>query len=124
MEETEKHTWCWATDISKAQLPTVHAWQSGHSRWDIENDNFNDLSNNWGLDHCYKHDPTAIINFILTLFITFILIQSFQLRDLKPPVRKLFSRIAIAAQFVAGMASENFTAPWIEMFSLVPHNTS
>lgn len=122
--ETENHTWCWATDISKTQLPTIQSWEAGHSRWDIENDNFNDLVNNWEMNHCYKHDPTAIINFILTLFITFVLMQSFQLRDLKPQVRKLFSRIAIAAQFVAGIALENFTAPWIEMFSTAGHNTS
>ena len=25
----------------------------------------------WGLDHCFKHDPTAILNFVLTLFLVF-----------------------------------------------------
>lgn len=113
VNETEQHKWCWVTNIPKSRLPTIQAWKAGHSRWDIENDNFNDLANNWELDHCYKHEPQAIINFILTLFITFILIQSFYHRDLKPPIRKLFTRIAIALQLGISIACENFIAPWV-----------
>lgn len=69
--------WWWATTISASLLPSNGLWQAAHHRWDIENDLFNTLSTHWSLDHCFKHDPVAILNFTLTLLITFVLIQSF-----------------------------------------------
>ena len=62
--------------------PSRQLWRAGHRRWDVENDLFNTLSTHWALDHCFKHDPTAIVNFILTLFIAFVLLQRFYLRNL------------------------------------------
>lgn len=97
-----KH-WCWATTIPKKDLPARQLAQAGHARWDIENDNFNDLSTHWGLDHCYKHDPAAILNFILTLFITFVTLKSFHLRHVKDPRIKALAFIALAHEFLAGI---------------------
>ena len=53
----------------------------------MENDCFNTLSAHWGLDHCFKHEPTAIINFVLTLFVVYVLLQCFWQRNLKAPLR-------------------------------------
>ena len=51
-----------------------------------------------------KHDPTAIVNFILTLFIAFVLLQSFYHRNLKPQVRALFGTlIAIADELYVSL---------------------
>jgi hypothetical protein len=98
-EESEiESTWCWATTFSQKQLPTRDLWQAGHHRWDIENDCFNTLSAHWGLDHVFKHDPTAITNFVLTLFIAFILMQCFWQRNLKPEFRRRFTLIGLAAE--------------------------
>ena len=72
IEDTK--SWYWATTLSPRQLSTRRLWRAGHGRWDIENDCFNTLSTHWGLDHCYKHDPTAIVNLTLTLFIVFVLL--------------------------------------------------
>ena len=86
-EKEETSSWYWATTLSKRQLPTRRVWQAGHHRWDVENDCFNTLSTHWGLDHCFKHEPTAIVNFVLTLFLVYVLLQCFWQRNLKAPLR-------------------------------------
>jgi hypothetical protein len=104
VEKTEKHEWCWATTIPIAQLPTRTLCHVGHRRWDIENDLFNVLSSHRSLDHCFKHDPTAILNFILTLFIAFVLLQSFHQRNLKPPRRAHLALIALRDELYLALA--------------------
>jgi hypothetical protein len=120
VETQEEHDWWWATTIPKKLLPTRQLWQAGHARWDIENDNFNDLATNWNLDHCFRHDPVAIVNFVLTLFIVRVLMQTFYLRNLKPPVRRGFTLIAIARQLHAGLAAGEDVTLWLAMRTARP----
>jgi DDE family transposase len=107
-EKTEVHNWWWATTIPRAQLDTRRLWRAGHSRWDIENDDFNTLSTHWSLNHCFKHDPQAIVNFVLTLFVVFILLQSFYRGNLKPTRRTGLTLIALGDQLYAGWAEEGY----------------
>jgi hypothetical protein len=103
--------WWWATTIPQKRLPTEHLWKLGHSRWQIENNIFNTLGQHWSLDHCYKHDPVAMVNFVLMLFIAFTLVQCFYERNLKAPMRKVIhSVIALANQFYAGLGMDGDTA--------------
>jgi len=97
-------SWYWATTFSRKQLPAREFWRAGHWRWDIENDCFNATSTHWGLDHVFKHEPTAIVNFVLTLFLAFVLLQCFWLRNLKPPFRDRFTLIGLAAELYAALA--------------------
>ena len=90
IEKDQEQSWWWATTIPQKQLSTLHLWQAGHQRWDIENCNFNTLGRDWALNHCFRHDTTAIVNFVLTLFIAFVLVQSFYYRNLKQSMRDLF----------------------------------
>lgn len=112
VEREEPHTWWWATTAPQRLLPTRVSWQAGHARWDVENDAFNVLSTHWYLDHCFKHHPVAIVNFVLTLFIAFVLLQHFYLRNCKPSVRSCFTFIAIARELHAGLVAEVVRAPW------------
>jgi hypothetical protein len=109
-ESEETKSWYWATTFSKRQLPSRRLWRAGHGRWDIENDCFNQLDAHWGLDHCYKHDPTAIVNFVLTLFIVFVLLQCFWLRNLKPQRRVCLTLIALARELDRTLSG--CRAPW------------
>ena len=102
-ETTKESSWYWATTFSQRRLRTREFWRAGHWRWDIENDCFNTMSTHWGLDHVFKHQPTAIVNFVLTLFLAFILLQCFWRRNLKPPLRDLFTLIGLADELYAGM---------------------
>jgi hypothetical protein len=57
------------------------------------------------LDHCYKHHPTAILNFTLTLLIAFVLLQAFWRRNLKAARRTPLSLIALARQLDRTLAA-------------------
>jgi hypothetical protein len=70
-ETEETTTWSWATTLTKTQLSSRGLWRCGHARWDIENDCFNTLATHWGLNHCFKHAATAIVNFLLTSFVVY-----------------------------------------------------
>ena len=91
-----KRNRCWATSAPQAILPTRTLWEVGHHRWDIDAGLFNDLVNNWFMDHSYKHNPTAILNFTLTLLIVYLLMQAFFYRDLKPALRKKSTLSSVA----------------------------
>lgn len=101
-ETDETSTWSWATTLTKSQLSTRGLWRCGHARWDIENDCFNTLATHWGLNHGFKHAAQAIVNFLLTSFVVYALLQSFDLRDLQPELRATLTLIALAREWDRG----------------------
>jgi hypothetical protein len=108
IEREVTKSWWWATTIPQLRLTAKDLWKLGHSRWQIENNIFNTLRQHWSLNHCYKHDPVAIVNFTLMLFIAFTLAQCFYKRNLKPQVRKMInSLIALANQLYSGLSFES-----------------
>ena len=113
VQETEVHSWWWVTTLSIAQLPTRLLWHIAHRRWEIENDLFHTLVTYWSLDHCFKHDPTAILNFVLTLFIAFMLVQSFYYGNLKPQRRIHLALIGLANELHLGLVVMDIPAPWV-----------
>lgn len=117
-EKEETTTWSWTTTLTKAQLSSRGLWRCGHARWDIENDSFNTLSTHWGMDHCFKHTPSAIVNFLLTLFIVYALLQSFWLRNLKPAVRVGLTLIGLAREL--DRAVVGCRAPWSSWLARAP----
>jgi len=106
VEREVTKSWWWATTISSSRLRTRHLWEMGHSRWQTENNIFNTLGQHWSLNHCYKHDPVAIVNFVLMLFIAFSLVQCFYRRNLKPQIRKIInSLISLTNQLYASLGT-------------------
>jgi hypothetical protein len=114
LEEVEEHDWWWATTFPLSEISSRQLWTAGHRRWDVENDLFNMLSTHWALDHCFKHEPTAITNFVLTLFIAFVLLQSFYLRNLKPPRRSHLTLIGLAIELHLSLVVRANHAPWLD----------
>jgi len=108
------HHWYWATTIPLSQLPSAQLCKVAHRRWDIENDLFNTLSTHWAMDHCFKHEPTAIVNFLLTLFMAFVLLQSFYLRNLKPQRRIHFTFIGLGSELHLSLMIMTSPAPWLD----------
>lgn len=113
IQKKETHHWEWVTTLSASRLSTYLLWQIGHGRWEIENDLFHTLATHWSLDHCFRHEPTAIVNFILTLFIAFVLLQSFYLGNLKPQHRPHLTLISVAVELAFGLATMDGPAPWL-----------
>ncbi len=85
--EEKVSTWIWATTLSRYLASTEVVAKLGRSRWCIENQGFNELSNHWHADHVYRHDPVAILNFWLVSMIAYNLFRAFYLRNLKPEFR-------------------------------------
>jgi hypothetical protein len=65
--------------------------------WQIENEGFNELVNQWHADHYFHHHPVAIVALWLILFAAHALFHCFWRGNLKTAVRKAFTRIHIAA---------------------------
>lgn len=105
VQTEQTSSWYWATTLPRSQLSTRSFWRVGHWRWDIENGCFNTTSTHWGLNHVFKHEPTAIVNFVLTLFLAFVLLQCFWRRNLKPPFRDRFTLIGLADELFAALAN-------------------
>jgi hypothetical protein len=118
LETDQTTTWCWATTLSKSQLSTRGLWRCGHARWDIENDCFNTLATHWGLDHCFKHTATAIVNFLLTSFIAYALLQSFWQRNLKSALRSGLTLIGLARDLDRSLTG--CRAPWVGHIARAP----
>ena len=119
-EEEETSTWYWATTASQQQLSTKRVWKAGHRRWDVENDCFNVLSMHWGLDHCFKHAPAAIVNFVLTLFLAYVLLECFWQRNVKAPLRaKIKTLLGLAEELQRSLGPE-VRAPWYKQLARAP----
>ena|SRR5579863_5873838 len=114
VSEKQTSDWWWATTVTVNRLPAQQLWKAGHSRWDIENDDFNTLSRSWGLDHCFKHTPRAILNFVLTILVVHVLLQSFYIRNLKPTRRTGLPLIGLARELFAGWVAAGRILPWLE----------
>jgi hypothetical protein len=115
VQKTSDHSWYWATTIRQDIMPMRQIAQVGHGRWGIENECFNQLSAHWSLDHCFHHQPVAIINFVLTCLIAFVLVQIFYRLNLKPPMRERYALKALAGElFLALSAMAGGKAPWLD----------
>jgi hypothetical protein len=118
-QETEQTVhWSWATTLKKTQLSVRGLWSPGHGRWGVENNGFTVLSAHWGLDPCFKQAPAAIVNFLLTSFLVYALMQSFYQRNLKPTAHKPQTLIGLAAELHRGVAEG--PAPWSRQLARAP----
>jgi hypothetical protein len=75
----------------------------GHHRWDIENQGFNELVNQYHADHLYRHDPTAIQVFWLLTQLCLNVFVAFFRRNLKPAVRIAVSMLHVARMILSGL---------------------
>jgi hypothetical protein len=90
--------WWWITTLAPQRASTSAIVQLGHSRWSIENEGFNELVSRWHADHVYRHEPTALLVFILLAMLALNIFLMFYRRDLKPAARAAFSRLHVAQQ--------------------------
>ncbi len=95
IETMEAQDWMWAVVGPASKLPALTIHRLGHARWDQE-EGFNEQDREFGLDHCFKHAPKAILNFILSLFLAQVLTEIFFTRNLKSPCLKTMSLLGLA----------------------------
>ncbi len=74
----------------------------------------------WGLDHCFKHDPAAIVNFVLTLLLVYVLLECFWQRNVKAPLRKkIGTLLGLAEELLRGLGAK-VRAPWYAQLARAP----
>jgi len=100
-QETCVTEWLWATSLSKQKANTHTVVRIGHRRWDIENQGFNELVNQWHADHIYHHDVNAITAILLLLFLAYNLFHVWVSRALKPQLREKHSAMHFARLITA-----------------------
>lgn len=58
----------WLTDFSPRQVGSLSLYHMAKSRWEIENQGFNDAKNRYGLEHiCHHHKNSVLIAWLITL---------------------------------------------------------
>jgi hypothetical protein len=106
IEEEITTEWIWVTTIPASEVSTADIVFFGHERWRIENEGFNELSNEWHADHYFHHNPVSITAFWLSLFIAHAIFHCF-MRNLKPAIRRghthVFWAWCIFAEFVCNV---------------------
>ena len=110
-ETTETQDWMWAVVGAATQLPALTIHRLGHARWDQE-EGFNEQDREFGLDHCFKHAPKAILNFILTLFLAQVLSELFFTRNLKLPGLKSMSLLGLARMLLEYPPAPSESSIW------------
>lgn len=105
--EERETSWTWVTTLDTSRAGTKAAIAIGHSRWTIENQGFNELSNHWNADHVYKHSDTAILNFWIMSQISYNVFRAFYQRNLKPAIRRSKSMLHVARQIMSGLYTEH-----------------
>lgn len=67
----------WMLDEELKDHPLEMAYHAGHRRWGIENKAFNELTQHYHLEHCYHHEPTAMLAQLLILMLGFVLFSAY-----------------------------------------------
>jgi len=102
--------WMWATTISPERAGTEEVVEVGHSRWDIENQGFNEGVNDYLIDHVYRHEPNAMVVLFLLAMLAMNLFVTFYRRNLKPELRDRYSKLDVSrmvqATLYAGLVSD------------------
>jgi Transposase DDE domain len=59
----------WLTDFPLRQVGSLSLYHMAKSRWEIENQGFNDAKNRYSFEHtCHHEKNSVLLNFLLTLF--------------------------------------------------------
>lgn len=106
--EEETSEWMWATTLSQEKASTRVIVHLGHSRWLIENKAINEMVTYWYADHVYRHHPTAITAFWLTLMVVLNLFRAFVYLNIKSCLRYKHSNLYFSKLIFTGLYDRIF----------------
>jgi hypothetical protein len=72
----------WLTNFSMAKLASLSFYRIAKSRWEIENQGFNDGKNRYGMEHICHHEPTSILIVWLLIALAMVIERLYRLRHL------------------------------------------
>ena len=94
----------WLTDIPERRVGSKALFRLAKSRWEIENQGFNDAKNRYGLEHiCHHHPNSLLIEWLIVLF-ALTLERLFRLRYLHRGTHPLRAAIELLRAFRLDLA--------------------
>lgn len=102
--ESKKAQWRWVVTEELDGCSSEQVWAMGHRRWGIENDGFNELTRHYHLEHCQRHEPTAILARLLILVLAMNLFELFarlhckRVRLGKATLQQIFRQMDLALE--------------------------
>jgi len=72
----------WHTNFSLAELPSRSFYRLAKSRWEIENQGFNDGKNRYGMEHIRHHEPNSLLVCWLLILLALVIERLYRLRYL------------------------------------------
>jgi hypothetical protein len=112
VEEELTSDWFWVTTLSPYQAPTATVIALGHQRWAIENQCFNELTQDWHADHVFRHDPNAILAFWLLALVAYNIFHAFVDRQIRPARRRGLTCLHWARLLAADLYQDLPVQPW------------
>lgn len=72
----------WHTNFSLAELPSGSFYRLAKSRWEVENQGFNDGKNRYGMEHIRHHEPNSLLVCWLLIPLALVIERLYRLRHL------------------------------------------
>ena len=114
--------WMWVTNLPCPEDDDIDDLKNTvrvcHSRWQIENQCFNETVNTWNADHVYRHSKNAIIVFLLLLFIAVNIFNIFRIRNIKD--RSIKTKIYLIELIKAGFHTARNPLPLVPTIPPIP----
>ena len=79
LSQPQTSHWWWMASEGLRGYPCNLVYEGGHRRWGIENKAFNELTQFYHLEHCYHHEPIALLAQMLILMLGFVLFSAYAL---------------------------------------------
>jgi hypothetical protein len=77
--QPQTSNWWWMASEGLQSYPGKVVYEGGHRRWGIENKAFNELTQFYHLEHCYHHEPVAMLAQMLIVILGFVLFNAYAL---------------------------------------------
>ena len=72
----------WLTDLPRRKASSLSLYRMAKSRWEIENQGFNDCKNRQGLEHICHHHPNSLLLCWLWTLLALVIARLYRLRYL------------------------------------------
>jgi len=95
----------WLTDLSQKQAGSEAIFRMAKSRWEIENQGFNEAKNRYGLEHVCHHHPNSLLVNWLIMALVLTLERLFRIRYLHRGSHPILEPIALLRLFRLSMAT-------------------
>jgi len=102
----------WLTNLPSPQISRRCLYAMAKSRWQIENQGFNDAKNRYGLEHLCDHHPESLLSVWLLTCLALTIERLYRLRHLHRGTHPLLAAITLWQRF------------WLSLAAPIPHNTS